>query len=60
MYAGKLVFLQLIDHLAMYTFRRCVRRYDGHRKVQSFSCLDQYLLSRNLVEPHKAAYRHSG
>jgi len=43
MYAGKLVFSQLIDHLPMHTFRRCVRRYDGHRKVQSFSCLDQYL-----------------
>lgn len=43
MYAGKLVFAQVIDHLPMHTFRRCVQRYDGHRKVQSFTCLDQYL-----------------
>ncbi len=43
MYAGKIVFAQLIDHLPMHTFRRCVERYRGHYKVQSFSCLDQYL-----------------
>jgi uncharacterized protein DUF4372/DDE family transposase len=43
MYSGKLVFAQLIDHLPLHTFRRCVARYRGHRKVKSFSCLDQYL-----------------
>lgn len=43
MYSGKLVFAQLVDHLPLHTFRRCVERYRGHRKVKSFSCLDQYL-----------------
>jgi Domain of unknown function (DUF4372)/Transposase DDE domain len=43
MYAGKLVFAQLIDHLPLHTFRRCVARYRGHHKVKSFSCLNQYL-----------------
>jgi hypothetical protein len=43
MYAGKLVFAQVMDHLPMHTFRRCVRRYDGNHKVKSFSCLDQFL-----------------
>lgn len=43
MYTGKLVFSQVIEHLPMHTFRRCVRRYDGHHKVHSFTCLDQYL-----------------
>ena len=43
MYAGKIVFSQLVDHLPMHGFRRCVARYHGHHKVQSFSCLDQYL-----------------
>ena len=43
MYTGKLVFSQVIEHLPMHTFRRCVRRYHGHHKVQSFTCLDQYL-----------------
>ena len=43
MYAGKLVFAQVMDHLPIHTFRRCVARYRGNHKVQRFSCLDQYL-----------------
>jgi hypothetical protein len=43
MYTGKLVFAQLMEHLPLHTFRRCVARYRGEHKVQSFSCLDQYL-----------------
>ena len=40
---GKLVFAQLMQHLPLTTFRRCVTRYQGERKVKSFSCLDQFL-----------------
>jgi len=40
---GKLVFAQLMQHLPLTTFRRCVARYDGEHKVKSFSCLDQFL-----------------
>jgi hypothetical protein len=43
MNTGKLVFAQLMEHLPLTTFRRCVARYGGHHKVQSLSCLDQYL-----------------
>lgn len=43
MYAGKLVFAQVMDHLPSHVFRRCVQRYRGHYKVRRFSCLDQYL-----------------
>ncbi len=43
MHSGKFVFAQVIDHLPLHSFRRCVRRYRGQYKVQSFSCLDQYL-----------------
>jgi Domain of unknown function (DUF4372)/Transposase DDE domain len=43
MYTGKLVFAQLMGHLPLHTFRRCVARYSGNRKVQRFTCLDQYL-----------------
>lgn len=43
MYAGKLVFAQVMEHLPLHTFRRIVRRYAGERKVKSFSCLDQFL-----------------
>src|SRR5215471_16234231 len=40
---GKLVFAQIMEHLPLTTFRRCVARYDGEHKVKHFSCLDQYL-----------------
>jgi hypothetical protein len=40
---GKLVFAQIMEHLPLTTFRRCVARYQGVHKVKSFSCLDQYL-----------------
>ncbi len=43
MHVGRLVFSQVIDHLPMHTFRRCVARYGGNRYKKSFSCLDQYL-----------------
>src|SRR2546423_313677 len=40
---GQLVFAQLMQHLPLTTFRRCVMRYQGERKIKSFSCLDQFL-----------------
>ncbi|MCP4375567.1 MAG: IS4 family transposase [bacterium] len=39
---GQLVFAQLTQHLPLTTFRRCVARYQGERKIRSFSCLDQF------------------
>ena len=44
MFTGKLVFAQLIEHLPLQTFRRCVARYGGQHKVKSFSCVDQLLI----------------
>lgn len=40
---GKTIFSQLMDFLPLYEFRAIVKRYDGDHKVQSFSCLDQFL-----------------
>ena len=40
---GKLVFAQIMEHLPLSTFRRCVARYGGEHKVKRFGCLDQYL-----------------
>jgi hypothetical protein len=40
---GKTIFSQIMDYLPLHEFRKCVRRYHGHYKVQTFSCLDQYL-----------------
>lgn len=42
MYSGKLVFAQVMEHLPWPRFDHFVDQYDGHRKVQSFSCGDQY------------------
>ncbi|PIZ17259.1 IS4 family transposase [Candidatus Desantisbacteria bacterium CG_4_10_14_0_8_um_filter_48_22] len=43
MYTGRIVFAQLMDLLPLHEFQRCVQRYQGDYKVQSFSCLDQFL-----------------
>jgi hypothetical protein len=40
---GKFVFAQVMEHLPLSTFHRCVARYDGEHKVKRFTCLDQYL-----------------
>jgi len=37
------VFSQIMKFLPLHSFRRCVARYGGNRKAQSFSCLDQFL-----------------
>lgn len=42
MHEGRLVFTQLMDFLPRSRFHTCVRRYRGNRRVQSFTCLDQF------------------
>ena len=42
MYTDNLVFSQVMEHLPMHTFRRCVQRYHGNHKIKSFTCLDQF------------------
>ena len=42
MYAGQLVFAQLMEHLPWQTFRRIVERYGGDRRVREFSCANQF------------------
>ncbi len=44
MNSGKTIFAQLMDFIpSAYQFRYCVERYNGHYKVKSFSCWDQFL-----------------
>jgi hypothetical protein len=43
MYTGKAVLAQPLEHLRLHQFCLCVKRDNGNYKVQSFSCLDQYL-----------------
>ena len=42
MYAGQLVFAQLMEHLPWQTFRRIVDRYGGDHRVRDFSCANQF------------------
>ena len=43
MFAGKLVFAQLMEFLPLHTFRRCVARYPANYPTKTFSHLDQFL-----------------
>src|SRR5882762_9593692 len=43
MHSGKLIFAQLMEHLPEKTLARCVARYRGNHKIQSFTCQDQFL-----------------
>ena len=40
---GSTVFAQVLDFLPKREFRRCVARYQGNRRIRSFTCFDQYL-----------------
>ena len=44
MHAGRFIFAQLLGLLSRYEFNKCVSRYDGNRRVRSFSCWDQFLV----------------
>jgi hypothetical protein len=43
MYAGKLVFAQLMEYIPWHTFHRLVAKYRGDFNIRTFSCLDQFL-----------------
>jgi len=43
MNSGRTIFSQLTDFVSLPEFRRCVARYDGNRRIRSFSCWDQFL-----------------
>lgn len=43
MYNGKLVFSQVMEHLPIHEFQKCVTRYGGDHKSRGFSCRDQFL-----------------
>jgi hypothetical protein len=43
MNSGKTIFAQLMDFLPTYEFRQCVEKYQGHYKIKTFSCWDQFL-----------------
>lgn len=42
MNTGQLVFTQVMEHMPLKTFHRCVDRYQGNFSVKRFTCLDQF------------------
>lgn len=40
---GSTIFAQLLAHASRDALDRCIRRYDGNKRVRSFSCRDQFL-----------------
>ncbi len=57
MHQGKTVFAQLMDFIPAQQFRRCVNRYQGNRKVSSFSCWDQFLAMAFAQLTHRESLR---
>ena len=43
MNSGRAIFAQVMNFIPLPEFRRCVERYRGDYKVQSFSCRDRFL-----------------
>ena len=41
---GQTVFAQIMSYLPRHSFRKCVNKYKGNYKVQSFSCWEQFLV----------------
>ena len=42
MHQGRLVFAQVMQHLPLSTFRRCVEKFHGERRVGAFTALEQF------------------
>lgn len=40
---GQTVFSQVMDHLPLPEFHKCVTKYQGDHRIKNFSCLDQFL-----------------
>jgi hypothetical protein len=40
---GQMAFSQVMAHGSRFVLDRCIRRYDGNRRVRRLSCRDQYL-----------------
>ena len=57
MYNGKLVFSQIMAHLLLSPFHRCVAAHRCEHKILDFSCLDQFLA---MVIPSEVGGGRSG
>jgi hypothetical protein len=57
MFAGRLIFKQVMDYMPLPVFRRCVEKYKGDFNVKTFSCLDQFLCMAFAQITHRESLR---
>ena len=57
MFAGRLIFKQVMDLMPLPVFRRCVEKYKGDFNVKTFSCLDQFLCMAFAQITHRESLR---
>ena len=57
MFAGRLIFKQVMDFMPLPTFRRCVVKYQGDFRARTFSCLDQFLCMAFAQITHRESLR---
>ena len=57
MFAGRLIFKQVMDFMPLPVFRRCVANYKGDFNVKTFSCLDQFLCMAFAQITHRESLR---
>jgi hypothetical protein len=57
MFAGRLIFKQVMDFMPLSVFRRCVEKYKGDFNVKTFSCLDQFLCMAFAQITHRESLR---
>jgi hypothetical protein len=57
MFAGRLIFKQVMDFMPLPTFRNCVFKYRGDFRARTFSCLDQFLCMAFAQITHRESLR---
>ncbi len=57
MFAGRLIFKQVMDFMPLPTFRSCVIKYRGDFRARTFSCLDQFLCMAFAQITHRESLR---
>ena len=57
---GRTIFVQVMDHVPLHEFRRCVEQYRGDYKTQRFSSLDQFLCMAFAQLTYRESLRDEG
>ena len=57
MFAGRLIFKQVMDFMPLPIFRNCVVKYRGDFRARTFSCLDQFLCMAFAQITHRESLR---